>query len=346
MIGFRCDYLEGAHPLVLSALVESNGAQAVGYGLDDYSLSAQEKIKKACDSMESQVHFIIGGTPANKTVLAWLLKPWQGVLAATTGHITTHETGAIEATGHKVLPLESHEGKITAAQIQHFCSGYFTSNVQEHEVEPGAVYLSQPTESGTLYSLKELEEIKAVADSYKIPLFVDGARLAYALASPENDVSLADLARLCDVFYIGGTKCGTLCGEAVVIAPWMGGQFRNMMKQTCGIVAKGRLLGVQFRALFTDNLYETIGKTAVEGALEIGKAFEQAQIPLAIKSGTNQQFPILTKDQRAFFQNKFSFEQWESLEDGRSVVRFCTSWATTKEDIQTLIEEIKQCPKQ
>lgn len=344
MIGFRCDYLEGCHPEVLKAIVDSNEVQAVGYGLDEFSLSAQEKIKEACNSPKSQVHFIIGGTPVNKTVLAWLLKPWEGVIAPSSGHIASHETGAIEATGHKVMTLPSVEGKVTAEQVGELCDSYFGGTHQEHEVAPGAIYVSQPTESGTLYTLAELEGLRAVCDKYDLPFFVDGARLAYALASPENDVSLADLARLCHVFYIGGTKCGTLCGEAVVIAPTMGGQFRNMMKQTSGILAKGRLMGVQFETLFTNGLYENIGKTAVEGGIAIGKAFEKKGIPLFMKSFTNQQFPILTEAQMAFFEKKFSFEVWEKREDGLTVVRFCTSWATKQEDINELLQEIEQCP--
>lgn len=344
MIGFRCDYLEGCHPEVLRALVESNEAQAVGYGLDEFSLSAQEKIKEACGSPDSQVHFIIGGTPVNKTVLGWLLKPWEGVISPSSGHIANHETGAIESTGHKVLTLPSVLGKISASQVAELCEAYYGGNHQEHEVAPSALYVSQPTESGTLYSLKELEELRGVCDKYEIPMFVDGARLAYGLGSPENDVSLSDLARLCEVFYIGGTKCGTLCGEAVVIHPKMGGQFRNMMKQTCGILAKGRLIGVQFQALFSGGLYEEIGRSAVVGAISIGEAFEKRGIPLMMRSLTNQQFPILTEEQMAFFEKNFSFEIWEKREGGLTVVRFCTSWATKQEDIDVLLEEIVKCP--
>lgn len=344
MIGFRCDYLEGCHPLLLQALVDSNNTQAVGYGLDDYTLRSTALIQAACQSPDSQVHLMVGGTPTNKTVLAWLLKPWQGVVAPTTGHIATHETGAIEATGHKVLTLPTENGRITALQVETLCRRYLEGNHLEHEVAPGAVYISQPTESGTLYSLQELEELRTVCDQFQLPLFVDGARLAYALASPENDVSLADLARLCEVFYIGGTKCGALCGEAVVIHPKMGGAFRNMMKQTCGILAKGRLLGVQFEALFQNDFYLTLGKTAVEGALTIADAFRKHNIPLFIESGTNQQFPILSATQMAHFEKTFSFELWEPLDNGKTVVRFCTSWATTEQDIQELVKEISTCP--
>ncbi|MFI3253222.1 MAG: beta-eliminating lyase-related protein [Eubacteriales bacterium] len=343
MIGFRCDYLEGCHPKILQALVESNEVQCNGYGSDSYCDSARERIRLACNSPQSQVHFIVGGTPANKTILAWLLKPWQGVFSAVTGHIATHETGAIEATGHKVLSLHHEEGKISAEQVEKYCKNYFSGANAEHEVEPGAVYLSQPTEFGTLYSLAELQEMRKVCNAYDLALFVDGARLGYALASPQNDVSLPNLAKLCDVFYIGGTKCGALCGEAVVIHPEMGGHFRNMMKQTSGILAKGRLLGVQFDTLFQQNLYVEICKNAVSHALAIAKAFEEAKIPLYIRSGTNQQFPVLNQLQMDYFLEKFSFEIWEPLEQGLTVVRFCTSWASKPEEVGILIDAISRC---
>lgn len=344
MIGFRCDYLEGCHPALLRALTYSNEIQCEGYGTDPFSQQAADKIRNACVSPQSQVHFIIGGTPANKTVLAWLLKPWQGVIAAQTGHITTHETGAIEATGHKVLSLPHTQGKISAQTIAAFSAYYHNGNTKEHEVEPGAVYLSQPTEFGTLYSYEEMKAIRQVCDEYNMSLFVDGARLGYALASPENDVTLVDLARLCDVFYIGGTKCGALCGEAVVIHPDQGGNFRNMMKQTSGILAKGRLMGIQFDALFTDDLYVEICKNAVNLAAKIAQCFEAVGVPLYMPSYTNQQFPVFTPELLAFFQEEFNFEIWEPLEDGRTVVRFCTSWATNRKDVQMLIDKIISIP--
>lgn len=340
MIGFRCDYLEGCHPKILDALVAHNQEQAVGYGLDQFSLSAQDKIKEACQAPNHQVHLLVGGTPANKTVLAWLLKPWQGVISAHSGHIATHETGAIEATGHKVLTLPSSDGTLAPEQIRKACQTYASSTVPEHEVAPGAVYLSHPSESGTLYSQEILQEIRQICDEYQIPLYIDGARLAYALASPHNDVSLADLARIAHVFTIGGTKCGALCGEAVVIAPELGGCFRNMLKQTSGILAKGRLLGLQFDALFTDKLYLELCKEGVDFALAIQDAFSRRNIPLFIESYTNQQFPILTQEQMDKLAENYSFETWEPLEDGRTVVRFCTSWATRRKDVEALIADI------
>lgn len=348
MIGFRCDYLEGCHPKLMDALVETNELQCNGYGTDPYCAEAKERILSACQSPESQVHFLVGGTPANKAILAWLLQPWQGVISAETGHIATHETGAIEATGHKVISLAQQEGKLSATEVARFCESYFSGTNSEHEVAPGAVYLSQPTEFGTLYSLAELKALRKLCDQYQLALFVDGARLGYALASPDNDVSLADLAELCQVFYIGGTKCGALCGEAVVIHPEMGGYFRNMMKQSCGILAKGRLLGVQFSALFAQEgdalLYQEICGNGVKLALDIAQAFEARGIPLHIKSGTNQQFPVLTMAQQAYFAVKYSFEHWETLDARRSVVRFCCSWASKPEDVALLIADIASCP--
>lgn len=353
MIGFRCDYLEGCHPLLLEALVESNEAQAVGYGLDQYTLEAEALILQACDSPDSQVHFLVGGTQTNKTVLAWLLQPWEGVIAPETGHIATHETGAIESTGHKVLTVASVDGKLAEKSVRGLCERYFHGTHLEHEVAPGVLYVSQPTESGTLYSLEELQLLREVCDEFGLCLFVDGARLCYALGSPENTVSLSDLARISHVFYIGGTKCGALCGEAVVLHPDLGArcqQFRNMVKQTGGILAKGRLLGVQFRALFQareemgNTLYQSVGQGAVSLALALREAFRQRGIALGIESGTNQQFPILTQEQMDFFAKNFSFELWEPLEDGRFMVRFCTSWATKSEDVQFLIQEVGRCP--
>lgn len=348
MIGFRCDYLEGCHPKLLEALVTSNEEQCNGYGGDVYCDTARTLIQQACQSPDSPVHFMVGGTPANKTVLAWLLKPWEGVIAPETGHITTHETGAIEATGHKVLSLPHVEGKISAEQIEKLCHTYHAGTNKEHEVAPGAVYLSQPTEYGTLYSLAELEAVRAVCDKYALQLFIDGARLGYALGSPQNDVSLADLARLCEVFYIGGTKCGALCGEAVVLHPKMGGYFRNMMKQSCGILAKGRLLGVQFQALFQqeqkESLYVEICKNAVTQALDIAKAFTDRGISLHIASDTNQQFPVLSQKQMAYFAENYSYEHWESLDGDKTVVRFCCSWATKSQDVAKLLADIATCP--
>lgn len=346
MIGFHCDYLEGCHPSILKALVASNEIQCNGYGQDDFCKTAGDRIRTACVSPDSKVHFIVGGTPANKTVLAWLLKPWQGVISAETGHIATHETGAIEATGHKVIALPHYDGKLSSSDIRNFCEHYAAGKNKEHEVEPGAVYLSQPTEFGTLYSFGEMQEIRNICDEFSMALFVDGARLGYALASPKNDVTLPDLARMCEAFYIGGTKCGALCGEAVVIHPKMGGNFRNMMKQSSGIMAKSRMFGVQFDTLFTDDLYVDICRNAVNLAIKIAKCFDAVEIPLHIDSKTNQQFPILTQRQLTYFQEDFTFEIWEKLDEDRTVVRVCTSWATNRKDVQMLIDKIISLPEE
>lgn len=349
MIGFRCDYLEGCHPEILRVMTETNETQCNGYGADSFCESATEKIKKACAAPNHDVHFMVGGTPTNKTVLAWLLKPWQGVISASTGHVATHETGAIESTGHKVLAIPHDKGKITSEQISDFCRIYHAGTAKEHEVEPGGVYLSQPTEFGTLYSKKELEDIRKVCDEQDMFLFIDGARLGYALGSCDNDATLPDLARICHAFYIGGTKCGAICGEAVVVAPGMGKQYRNMMKQTVGILAKGRLLGIQFDTLFTEKngttLYEDICKGAVDHALTIAKTLKDAGFPIHMESSTNQQFAVLTTEQQAYFAQNYSLEQWEILDDTHVVARFCTSWATKAENVEKLCADIPKAPK-
>lgn len=342
MIRFRCDYLEGCHPDILKALADTNTDQEDGYGLDRFTVNAQTLIKNACEAPDAAVHLFVGGTQINKTALAWLLRPWQGVLAPHTGHISTHETGAIESTGHKVLALPTDDGKITAQQVEDFCETYLASSNREHEVQPGAVYVTHPTEIGTLYSLDELTKMRAVCDKYNLPLYLDGARLAYALASPKNEINLPDLARLCDVFYIGATKCGALCGEALVIRNGEDTNLRSMMKQTVGLLAKGRILGLQFEVLFKNDLYHEICKEAIDFALAISDTFTRRGIPMYMTSWTNQQFPILTTAQMDELGKKYSFQHWETLPDGRHVVRFCTSWATTRENVMKLLEDIMQ----
>ncbi|MFI3250360.1 MAG: beta-eliminating lyase-related protein [Eubacteriales bacterium] len=340
MIGFRCDYLEGCHPDILNALIATNTVQADGYSMDEFCERAEAAIKTACEAPHAAVHFLVGGTQVNKTTLAWMLRPWQGVLSAHTGHIATHETGAIESTGHKVLTLPSEDGTITADQVEAYCNTYFSDNNREHAVEPGAVYVSHPTESGTLYSLEQLTKLREVCDRYAIPLYLDGARLAYALASPKNELTLPHLANLCHAFYIGGTKCGALCGEALVIPSGEDAGIRNMIKQTSGLLAKGRILGISFETLFQNDLYHKIGKEAIDFALAISDGFARRGIPMLMQSWTNQQFPILTQSQLEALQENYGFEVWESLEDGRTVVRFCTSWATTRESVMKLLEDI------
>ena len=341
MLRFECDYGEGAHPKILERLLETNLEQTPGYGKDEHCERAKTLIRQACDLPQSTIEFVTGGTQANQIVIAAILKPYQGVVCADTGHINTHETGAVEATGHKVLALPSKDGKITAQQIAKLCAAHWTDPSHEHTVQPGLVYLSQPTELGTLYTKAELKAIHQVCWQRHIPLYIDGARCGYGLAAPENDVTLADLAQLSDVFYIGGTKVGALLGEAVVI-PNLAIQrdFRYMVKRMGGMLAKGRLLGIQFEVLFEDGLYFQLGRQAVEQARRIRDAFQACGVELAFDSPTNQQFPVLTREQREALARKYSFNHWADLEDGRSVVRFCTSWATTPQAVEELCRDI------
>jgi len=270
---FASDYLEGAHPAIIQRLVETNLEQTVGYGLDPYSESAREKIRAACQAPNAEIRFLVGGTQANATCIDALLASYQGVIAADSGHINVHEAGAIEFGGHKVLSICGQDGKLSATSVDGYCTAWETDDSHDHMVMPGMVYLSQPTEYGTLYSLAELTAIKRVCDRHHLRMYVDGARLAYALACPANDVSLADLARLCDAFYIGGTKCGALFGEAVVVPrPGTIPHFLAIIKQHGALLAKGRAAGIQFDTLFTDDLYLHIGETAIRAADRIRDA--------------------------------------------------------------------------
>lgn len=340
MFDFQCDYTEGCHPAILERLVATNMEQAAGYGDDKWCEAARLKIREACGQKDAQVFFLSGGTQANLTVISALLRPYQGVVATEEAHIATHETGAIEATGHKVLTLPGQDGKLCARAVEAVLQEHAQSPIREHMVQPGMVYITFPTESGTLYSKKELEALREVCTRHKAILYVDGARLGYGLASPENDLSLADIARLCDAFYIGGTKCGALCGEAVVIPDKaLADSFRYSIKQRGGLLAKGRLLGLQFSVLFENSLYIDGCRTAVEQALAIRTAFEQKGIRMHGASSTNQQFPVLTAEQAAILGKRHRFETWES-EGESSIVRFCTSWATTQEAVDALIADI------
>ena len=339
ILSFASDYLEGAHPKVLEKLVETNMLQTVGYGLDEYSASAKEKIRKACDAPDADIYFLVGGTQTNATMIDCMLRPYEGVIAAETGHISVHEAGAIEFGGHKVLTLKHINGKISPHDIENYMKTYMADLNKEHMVMPGMVYISQPTEYGTLYTLKELEDISSICKKYKLYLYIDGARLAYALGAKDNDVSLKDLARLCDAFYIGGTKCGALFGEAVVI-PKHGfiPHIFTMIKQHGALLAKGRIIGIQFDVLFTDDLYTKIGKTAVDYANLIREALYNKGYEFAFHSPTNQIFIKLTDKQISGFLDKVNFGFWEGLEDGRKVMRIATGFATTKENVDKLIK--------
>lgn len=338
MIYFQCDYEEGCHPAILKRLNETNLEQTVGYSMDPYCASAREKIKKAVGRPDADVHFLVGGTQTNMTVIAAALKPWQGAICADTGHIACHETGAVEATGHKVLALSSEDGKITAVQIEETVKKHYEDGSREHIVQPGMVYISFPTESGTLYSKQELTDIYAVCKAHDMPLFIDGARLGYGLQSPACDVTLPELANLCDVFYIGGTKAGLLCGEAVVFTgKCMPKHFLTRVKQHGALLAKGRLLGVQFDALFTDDLYLAIGKNAIETAAVLKEGLKKKGYQFFIDSPTNQQFVVLENSRMEELKKDVQFGFWEKADDSHTVVRFATSWATRMEDVEKLL---------
>ena len=342
MIQFQCDYNEGAHPLIIKRLTETNMEQTVGYGEDPHCEEARRLIKQACQSDNADVHFLVGGTQANTTVIAHILRPYQGVLAATSGHINVHETGAIESTGHKVLAIPTEDGKLTAKQIDEAMQAHIHEDGPEHMVQPGMVYLSFPTEIGTIYSHDELKAIRTVCNKYDFPLFVDGARLGYGLCSPECDLTLPQLAQLADVFYIGGTKVGALFGEAVVIMnEALKRDFRYSIKQHGGMLAKGRLLGLQFATLFTGNLYFDIAQHAIDEAMRIKAALQAKGIGFLIDSPTNQQFPIFTDTQIATLSEHFMLSLWQRIDESHTAMRICTSWATKTESTDALIRAIE-----
>ena len=342
MIRFECDYLEGAHPRILKRLEETNFEQTSGYGTDPYCACAREKIKELCGGADVDVHFLVGGTQTNFTVISAVLRPHQGVLAASTGHINVHETGAVEAVGHKVLAIPSEDGKIRARQIQKAYEDHWNDSEHEHVVQPGMVYISQPTENGTLYSKEELQALHEVCRELSLPLFMDGARLGYGLMSEANDLTLEDIAGLTDVFYIGGTKVGALFGEAVVISnPLYKRDFRYLIKQHGGMFAKGRLLGLQFETLFTDGVYFEIAKYADELAMRLREGFVKKGYRLLFDSYTNQQFPILPNEHVEKLKEKYSFAFWEAVGESHSAVRFCTSWATKEEAVEELLRDIE-----
>lgn len=340
MIRFDSDYTEGCHPRVLDALVRTNMEQTPGYGLDGHCERARALIRSACAAPEADVHFLVGGTQTNATVIAAALRPWQGVLSPDTGHINCHETGAIEAGGHKVLTLPHDNGKITAEQLRRAIDALRADGNYEHIVQPGMVYISQPTEYGTLYTKAELEAISAVCRERDLPLMLDGARLAYALAADET-LTLADYARCCDVFTVGGTKCGLLFGEAVVITRQsLKPDFRNIIKQRGGMLAKGRLLGVQYETMFEDGLYLECGRRGVDEARRIRGALLAHGLDLAFDSPTNQLFVLLTPAQRDQLQRDFAIGCWDTTGGERDAYRLCTSWATKPEAVDELLTAI------
>ena len=342
MIRFNSDYLEGAHPRILQRLVDTNLEQTPGYGEDAHCDAARDAIRRLCQAPKADVQFLVGGTQTNATVLASALRPWQGAIAADTGHIAVHESGAVEATGHKVIALPGTDGRITAGQVDACCRLHFSDESHEHMVMPGAVYISLPTEVGTLYSLAELEALRTVCDRWNLILFLDGARLGYGLASPENDITLPDLARLCDAFYIGGTKQGLLFGEAVVIRdPSRFPAFRYMIKQQGGMLAKGRLLGLQFEEALRDGLYFDLAAHAIRLAMKLRATFRAAGIPVLVDSPTNQQFPILPDEALEKLKEKYSYATIQRVDSKHTAVRFCTSWATKEKQVDSLIADLR-----
>ena len=337
MVSFTSDYIAGAHPDVLKRLTETNAEPLSGYGTDPYCESAKAKIRNAVGNPDAEVFFLTGGTQANATVISTMLADYEGVIAAKTGHISTHEAGAIEYTGHEVTEVAQAEGKIIPDALDEYLSAFFADENREHMTFPGMVYLSHPTEYGTLYSRAELETIRGICRKYGLWLYLDGARLAYGLMSPETDLTLPDIASLCDVFYIGGTKVGALCGEAVVFAAGnMPKHFLTSVKRRGALLAKGRLLGVQFDALFTDDLYFRIGRHAIETAERMKEIFRSHRVPFLLESPTNQQFVILENSRMEKLREKVAFEFWEKKDDTHTVVRFVTGWSTSESDLLAL----------
>ena len=335
-ISFESDYNNGAHPLVLQHLIDTNTMQSQSYGFDTWSEQARHKIRTACQCPEADIFFLVGGTQTNATVIDGMLQSYEGVIAVQTAHINVHESGAVEASGHKVITLPSHAGKMDASELEAWLKAFNADPTLEHMVIPGMVYITFPTELGSVYTAKEIEEILSVCQRYDLKLFIDGARLGYGLASSECDFNLSWIAHHCDAFYIGGTKVGALCGEAVVFprgnAPR---HFMNIVKRHGALLAKSRLAGVQFDALFTDNLYQDIAQHAISMAMKVRQLFTEAGIPLR-DSSTNQQFVELTNKQMEQLMQGVLFETWEPIDANNTLCRFVTSWATTEEDLQAL----------
>lgn len=337
MLSFENDYNVGAHKKVLEALVKTNMVQETGYGYDSFTASAKEKIKKAVGLKTAEVYFMCGGTATNATIISAFLRSYEGVISADTGHINGHEAGAIEYGGHKVLTLPHNDGKITAEALEKYMTAFNNDSNNEHTTRPGMVYISHPTEYGTIYSKKELTALSKACKKYNLPLYMDGARLGYGLASYQNDLTLNDIAKLCDVFYIGGTKVGALLGEAVVFTKKnMPKHFLAIVKQKGGLLAKGRVLGVQFDTLFTDDLYLEISKNAIDRAEELKALLRKKGYEFFKETATNQQFVILEDKKYKELKEKVAISFWEKPDENHTVVRFATSFATTKKDIKEL----------
>ena len=341
MLYFNNDYNEICHPAVMEKLQALAGIQNPGYGVDDYCAAAAVLIRQKCNAPQAQVHFLVGGTQTNLTVIASSLRPYQAVIAADSGHISVHETGSVEATGHKVIELPGEEGKLSARQVEAFMLAQ-NDPEPEHMVQPKMLYISHPTEFGTLYTKTELEQLRAVCDQFGLYLFLDGARLGYGLTARGADVTWQDLGRLCHAFYIGGTKCGAMFGEAVVITdPALAVDFRFMIKQRGGMLAKGWLLGAQFQALLQDDLYLEICRHANAQADRIRQTLARCSLPLYVETVTNQVFPVLPVAMLETLAKDFTFAYWAKYDDNHAVVRFCTSWATQPEAVTALCEALE-----
>lgn len=337
MISFTCDYSEGAHPAILERLAATNFEQLPGYGTDRYCESAKARIREACACPDADVFFLVGGTQTNSTVIATMLRDYEGVVSTETGHIGVHEAGAVEYTGHKVLTLTSNHGKMDAGELRAYLSAAFSDPNAEHMVYPGMVYISFPTEYGTIYSKAELSEIHSIASEFGLPLMVDGARLGYGLASPECDLSLPELAQLCEVFYIGGTKVGALCGEAVVFPKGNSPKhFYTMIKQHGAMMAKGRLLGIQFDVLFTDGLYFEISRHAIDMAMKLKALLKAKGCIFFLDSPTNQQFIVMENKKLEEFGKHVAYDPWDRVDPDHTAIRLATSWATRPEALEEL----------
>ena len=338
MLYFENDYSEGAHPKILQRLMDTNMEHLSGYGSDRYTTLAKDKIRKLCNCPEAEIYFLVGGTQTNQTVIDSVLRSFEGVIAAETGHVSVHEAGAIEFTGHKVLTLPQHDGKLCARELEAYMETFLGDDSHEHMVFPGMVYISHPTEYGTLYTKDELKELSQVCRHFKLPLYIDGARLITGLACPENELSLPDIADLCDVFYIGGTKAGTLCGEAVVFTKNnTPAHFLTQIKQHGALLAKGRLCGVQFDALFTDELYKETGRNAIETAALLREGLRKKGYTFYNSSPTNQLFLVMENSRLEELKNHVVYSFWEKADDTHTVIRFATSWATAREDVERLL---------
>lgn len=337
MVSLDCDYNNGCHPAILRRLAETNDKKSKTYGYDEWTECAKAKIREACDDPDAQIRFLVGGTQTNATVIDSLLQSYEGVVAVQTAHINSHEAGAIEFTEHKVITIPGHDGKMDPKELEQYMNEFLDDANSEHSVYPGMVYITFPTELGTLYTKDELTKLYELCQKYHLPLYIDGARLGYGLMSPENDITLPYLAHHCDVFYIGGTKVGALCGEAVVFThnnahP----HFFNIVKQHGALMAKGRVVGLQFETLFTDNLYFDISKHAIDMAMQVKQIFKEAGYQFLVDSPTNQQFVILPNEELPRLSQNILFETWGKVDPTHTACRFVTSWATTKEEIEEL----------